>query len=487
MHPILLPVNLVSFGFFALSLFHILDVGGRKNFLRKIETPVTDYYPKVSLHIPIYEEPIDVVKKTLFSLSKLEWPDYEVCVIVNNTKKEEFWKPVKEICEVLGKKFRFFYLPECPGYKAGALNFALSISSPEAEIIGVIDADYEVEPDFLKKTVPFFRDPKIAIVQTPQDYREVPPSMEGIYWAYRYFFSIIMNSSNEYNAASFMGTMGLIRKRCLEEIGGWDEKIITEDSEIGIRIHNKGLKTIYIDRSFGKGLMPFTFGSYKKQRFRWTFGNMQTIIKNIGNLLSRKLNISQKICYFGLNTVWFNNLFIPWILLCISIFLDQQNAEKISLSLIGPFVGFILTSILGFLVVLPRFHNLPFVKGFSALLAYFSLTWVMSIAWLLCLIKREREFWRTPKIKKDIKFAGFIKDAFAKITVIFISLLFATMALIKKYYLVAILLTTTAIIYLPSLFAYKWFKVYKKIEKKHIGNSKNAHWNCCTSLEASAS
>ncbi len=484
-NPLLIPVNLVSFGFFALSLFHILDVGGRKKFLRRLEPSKekNNYYPKISLHIPIYEEPIDIVKRTLYSIAKIDWPNYEVCVIVNNTKKEKFWKPIKEICENLGEKFRFFHLPECPGYKAGALNFALSITSPDAEIIGVIDADYEVKPDFLKATVPFFKDPDVAVVQTPQDYREFPQSMEGVYWSYRYFFTVIMNSCNEHNAASFMGTMGLIRKKCLEEIGGWDEKVITEDSELGIRIHSKGWKTIYIDTSFGKGLMPFTFGSYKKQRFRWAFGNMQTLIKNFKNLLSNNLTIFQKICYFGSNTVWFNNLLIPWILLCFSVLLDKEGADKVSFSLIGPFAAFIFTNILAFLVVLPRFHGFSVKKGFSALMVFLSLTWVMSVAWLLCLIKKERGFWRTPKIKKAFKLTGFLKDASTEIIILLISAKCATVAFLKGCWISGILLFVNTVLYLPSLFAYKWFKV----EETHGRRIKNANCNFGSSVEASAS
>jgi cellulose synthase/poly-beta-1,6-N-acetylglucosamine synthase-like glycosyltransferase len=90
-----------------------------------------------------------------------------VLVIDNNTVGEDVWRPMETHCAALGGRFRFFHLPQWPGYKAGALNFALGRTSPEAEIIGVIDSDYQVSPDWLRSLVPYFRQEKVGFVQAP--------------------------------------------------------------------------------------------------------------------------------------------------------------------------------------------------------------------------------------------------------------------------------------------------------------------------------
>lgn len=472
-YPFLIFVNLISMLFFCLGLFHILDVSGKKDepVIEDKETLKETYQPKVSIHVPIYKEPVEIVRKTLLSLSKLDYPDYEVCVIVNNTREESLWRPIEEICKSIGERFRFFHLPEYPGYKAGTLNFALKVTSKDAEIIGIVDSDYIVSPDFLKNTVPYFKDPVVAIVQTPQDYREFPDSMKGAYWAYRYFFSVIMNSCNKHNAASFMGTMGLIRRGCLEEVGGWDEEVITEDSELGIRIHNHEWKSIYIDRSFGRGLMPFSFTAYKKQRFRWAFGNMQTIRKNIRNVLFGNLTTLQKICYLGSNTVWFNNLLIPFVLLCVSVFLEKEKSLTMAFSLIGPYLSFLLSHIIGFIGVLPRLERIQLKEGISAFLSFLSITLPMSYAWILCLINPKGSFWRTPKEKETFTFIRFLKETRLELLIVLVSLIFCILGFIRGLYLTVVLLLMNSLIYMPSLIAYRWFNKFLNEGNSHSNNS----------------
>jgi len=96
-------------------------------------------YPKVSLHLPIHNEPPMMVRKTLEALAKVDYPNLEVLVMDNNTKDPAVWEPVKADCERLGPMFRFFHLENWPGFKAGAINHALEQTDSDAEIIAVID------------------------------------------------------------------------------------------------------------------------------------------------------------------------------------------------------------------------------------------------------------------------------------------------------------------------------------------------------------
>jgi exo-beta-1,3-glucanase (GH17 family)/cellulose synthase/poly-beta-1,6-N-acetylglucosamine synthase-like glycosyltransferase len=233
--------------------------------------------PKVSIHIPICNEPPHMVKLTLDALAELDYPDFEVLVIDNNTKDPALWEPVAEHCARLGARFRFFHLGKWPGFKAGALNFSLRETAPDAEVIGVLDSDYVVRPDWLRSMAPHFNNPAVGFVQSPQDYRDNDGSFfkRLMFWEYAGFFQNGMVTRNERNAVIQHGTMTLVRKSALEDVNGWAEWTICEDSELGLKLFRQGWEAVYSSQSFGKGVMPDDFAAFRKQRFRWAYGAMQ--------------------------------------------------------------------------------------------------------------------------------------------------------------------------------------------------------------------
>lgn len=279
---ILLPSGLVQF----LEQFEVLC---RKIWIRpRRSLPIIKrvHYPKVSLHVPTYAEPPELVIQTLRALSRLDYPNFEVIVIDNNTQDARLWQPVQAYCQTLGSQFHFFHVDGMKGAKGGALNFALTKTATDSQLIGVVDADYQARPDFLKSLVGYFDDPTMGFVQTPHDYRgwENNPYLRMCYYEYKIFFHTTMVSLNEQDAALTVGTMCLIRKQALDQVGGWAEWCVTEDSELSIRIHAAGYSSVYLTESFGQGLIPETFAGYKRQRYRWTAGPVQEF-KHHFNLL----------------------------------------------------------------------------------------------------------------------------------------------------------------------------------------------------------
>ena len=269
-----------------------------------------DKLPMVSIHVPAYNEPPEMLIETLDALSRLDYPRFEVLVIDNNTRDPAVWKPVEQHCARLGERFRFFHVDPLSGYKSGALNYALARTSPEAQVIGVIDSDYVVDPLWLRELVPQFEQAGIAVVQAPQDYRDVTGNAFKAmsYAEYRGFFYIGMITRNERNAIIQHGTMTLVRRAALEEVGGWMEWCITEDAELGLMIFSHGHEAVYIPKSYGKGLMPDTFLDYKNQRFRWAYGAMQILRHHAGELLgttASKLSRGQRYHFLA---GW-----LPWI------------------------------------------------------------------------------------------------------------------------------------------------------------------------------
>lgn len=259
--------------------FEVLDVMCRMRWQRHSppHRGPNDYWPKVSIHVPAHAEPPDMVIETLTALRNLDYPSYEVIMVDDNTDDDELWRPIIDYCHRAGIKV--FHLQNYPGFKSGALNFALTQTAPDAEVIAVVDSDYVVAPNFLRETVPYFHNPRVAFVQTPQSFRNADTNRFAQFsaLAQRFFFEVSMRSRNERNAIIFCGTMGLIRKRALQRIGGWDEWCITEDAEASLRLLRKGYQGIYVNQAYGQGLLPTTFEDTKKQRFRWAFGGMQIL------------------------------------------------------------------------------------------------------------------------------------------------------------------------------------------------------------------
>jgi len=266
--------------------------------------------PKVSIHLPICNEPPHMVRQTLDALARLDYADFEVLVIDNNTLDPALWEPVAEHCARLGARFRFFHLGRWPGFKAGALNFAAAHTAPDAEIIGVLDSDYIVDADWLRCMVPQFANPRVGFVQSPQDYRDNDGSFfkRLMFWEYAGFFQLGMVNRNERNAIIQHGTMSLVRRSALEQGGNWSEWTITEDAELGLRLFRAGWEAVYSPRSFGRGVMPDDFAAFRKQRFRWAYGAMQIVRGHAGALLNpfnRELTLGQRWAFV---TGW-----LPWV------------------------------------------------------------------------------------------------------------------------------------------------------------------------------
>ncbi len=273
-----------------------------------------DYFPRVSIHVPIHNEPPLMVIDTINALARLDYPNFEVIILDNNTSEEALWRPVQAHCEALGvEKFRFYHFENMKGFKAGALNKALELTDPTVEFVGVIDSDYQVAPHWLKTVLPGFTDPKVAIVQAPQDYRDAHESLfkACLYEEYTGFFRIGMVERNEHNAIIQHGTMCVVRRAALEQVGRWSEWCITEDTELGLRIFEAGYTALYTPISMGRGLMPDTYSAYKGQRYRWVYGAMQIMKKHWRSIFTGhdakygKLNFAQRYQFFAGWMPWF--------------------------------------------------------------------------------------------------------------------------------------------------------------------------------------
>lgn len=248
-----------------------------------------------------------MVNETLNSLAALDYDNFEAIVVINNTPEEHYAKPVEEHCRLLGERFKFLNIT-CSGFKAGALNEALIHTADDAEAIAVIDADYVVQPDWLKNLMPYFEDPQVALVQAPQDHRDGHETLlKGMMnTEYAGFFDIGMVQRNEDDAIVQHGTMCIVRRSALEHVGGWQTDTIVEDTELGLRLYEAGYRAHYTNVRYGHGLLPDTYSAFKTQRFRWAYGAMQIIRKHWRHVLpgSPTLTTLQKFHFFTGWSLW---------------------------------------------------------------------------------------------------------------------------------------------------------------------------------------
>ena len=361
--------------------------------------------PFVSVHLACYNEPPEMVIATIDSLAAMNYPNFEVLVLDNNTKDEAVWKPLEARCVELGERFRFYHLDDWPGFKAGALNFGLRQTDPRAEVVGVVDADYVVEPDWLSSLVPHFGKEDVVVVQAPQAHRdwETQPFRRMCNWEFDGFFRIGMHHRNERNALIQHGTMTLVRRTALEEVGGWSEWCICEDTELGLRLIQKGYDTRYVDHVLGRGLTPSDFSAIKSQRFRWAFGAMQILKAHLGAIIGKsRLTLAQRYHFLTGWFSWFGDalqlVFALGSLAWTVGMLHWPHAFGLPVAALAlPVLGFMIFKAALGPILYRRTMDAPWLDIFGASVLSVGLSHAIARGIFAGLVKKKGEFVRTPK------------------------------------------------------------------------------------------
>src|SRR5713101_7878230 len=402
-------------------LWEICDALGTEHWTRRVTPQIrfnvpSSELPMVSLHVPAHNEPPDMVIDTLRSLLRIDYPRYEIILIDDNTDDEALWRPVQAWCR--RHEVKFAHLEDWPGYKSGALNYALrEMTDERAEIIGVVDSDYQIEPAFLRRCAPAFAEPWVGFVQSPQDYRgwAHAPYYRRLYYSYKYFFAVSQPSRNERDGAIFAGTMGLIRRVALEQLGGWDEWCITEDAELSLRLLRAGFSGLHVDQSFGRGIMPLTFEALKGQRYRWCFGGIQILRMHWRSLIpGRKtrenhLTTAQRWAYLSGAVQWYGD----FLGLAFLVFLLAGAANealgggalfrKLTLFLVATVPVLVALGLVRAVALLRRGTGASWRDAIGAFFIWQSTSLVVARASIVGLFARKAAFLRTPKTSERTK------------------------------------------------------------------------------------
>ena len=323
--------------------------------------------PSVDVLICTYNEPLDLLQKTIIASKKLEYPQNKLKIyICDDGHRDE----LKHLC----KNYNVNYITRDnnEGAKAGNINNALSIIT--GDLFAVLDADMIPKKNFLTKTVGYFTNENMAFVQTPQVYynqdmyqynlnKKIPNEQD-------FFMRDIEVARAASNAVLHVGTNAVFRKKYVLEIGGYPTCSITEDMAVGMLLQAKGYDSEFINEELVLGLSATTFTELVKQRDRWCRGNLQ-VMKKFNVLFNKGLTFGQKIAYLDGVIYWLSSIQkIIYILSPLIFLLSCKLIIDSSLKdLLIVFIPFLLGQVLVFNILSPRTRSLRWSHYYEVAMA----------------------------------------------------------------------------------------------------------------------
>lgn len=261
------------------------------------QSPPIETYPSVDIMVTVVDEPLYILQRTLIGCRDQHYPKelLKVYVLDDGQRPE-----ARALAASLGVSY--LTRQDRVNAKAGNLNAALERSS--GDLIAVFDVDHVPSPDFLMKTVGFFADEEVAIVQTAQDFynqdifQRSIASTRNINNEQALFFRTLQAGRDRHNSAFFAGSSGLLRRTALDAIGGFQTHTITEDLHTSLLLHANGYKSCYLNETLATGLMAESFEGHTKQRMRWAKGTAQVLALD-NPLFKRGLTWPQRLDYLG--------------------------------------------------------------------------------------------------------------------------------------------------------------------------------------------
>ena len=341
------------------SQFFIFEYLFTKNYKLKRKTLANfdeDKIPAVDVLICTYNEPLNLVRKTMLAALDMNYISGKLKVYVCDDGRRS---NLKELCEKYG--VGYITREGNEGAKAGNINNALKFI--KGDLFAVLDADMIPRKDFLKRTVGYFSEEEVAFVQTPQVYynqdmyqynleKKVPNEQD-------FFMRDIQSARASINAVLHIGTNAVFRKKYVHEIGGYPTTSITEDMAVGMLLQDKGYKTIFVNEELVYGLSATTYSDLVKQRDRWCRGNLQ-VMTGFNPLVRKGLTVPQKLAYVDGVIYWFSSLqkmvyiLAPIIYLLFGVLILNTTL----INLLEMFIPFFLGQILVFSALSPRTRSL---------------------------------------------------------------------------------------------------------------------------------
>lgn len=251
----------------------------------------------VDLFITTYNEPAEILHSTILGAVSVRYP-HRTYVLDDGGRPE-----IRGLAEDLGAEY--IARTEHDHAKAGNINHALTVTS--GDFIAVLDADHVPHPQFLERTLGYFTDERVALVQTPQEFYNLDSiqhapaqAAEDAHWHEQaLFYRVIQPGKDRFNSAFWCGTSAVVRRSALEAIGGVATETITEDILTTIKLHGAGWRTAYHNEVLATGIAPDDLDAFLTQRRRWANGAMQVLRSRYNPVWARGLSLRQRLSYWA--------------------------------------------------------------------------------------------------------------------------------------------------------------------------------------------
>jgi cellulose synthase (UDP-forming) len=266
---------------------------------RETTKPDASFSPSVDVFITTFNEGTDILYRTLVGCQAMDYPHKKIHILDDGSRPE-----VEELCRRLG--VGYITRDDNAGAKAGNLNNGLSRTA--ADLVVTFDADHVPVRTFLNETVGFFRDKKVAQVQTAHHFYNPDLFQDrlhiGAYIANEQdmFYHVVQPGRDVYNSSFYCGSGAVFRRRALAGIRGFPTSTVTEDLHTSMLLHAQGWQSIYVNKDLSAGLAPESYAAYITQRQRWAQGTLQVLLAR-GGLFLRRLSFMQRVNY--LSTLWY--------------------------------------------------------------------------------------------------------------------------------------------------------------------------------------
>lgn len=331
-------------------------------------------WPHVDVFIPIYNEPLDVLRPTVNAAASMDWPLEKLHVwILDDGDRDE----IKNFAHSAG--VGYIRRNQHDHAKAGNINHALSIV--RGEFVAIFDCDHIPVRSFLQLTMGWMlRDPDIALVQTPHHFYSQDPFTRNLGLTSHepdensLFHDLIQKGNDTWNATMFCGSCAVIRRRALDQAGGIAVETVTEDAHTSLRLNRLGWSSAFIGIPLAAGLSTETLSGHVGQRIRWARGMIQ-IFRTDNPLAGRGLSLGQRLCFLnamihflhGLPRLIFLLAPIPY--LFFGIYVIEADPASLFVFVLPHMLHSAITT-----SIIQQGHRSPFISGvYEAILSWYIL------------------------------------------------------------------------------------------------------------------
>ncbi len=475
-----------------LQLVLMLNVKNRDREADQYSLAVIDgsFTPDVDILIPTYNEPGFILRRTIIGCQALDYPNKTI-YLLDDTKRPE----VRDLAQELGCEY--LTRPDNLHAKAGNLNSA--ISQIKGELIVIFDADFIPTKNFLTRTVGFFQNQRIALVQTPQSFYNADPiarnlGLENVVTPEEeVFYRQIQPIRDGADSVICAGTSFVVRRRALQTIGGFVTNSLSEDYFTGVRLSAQGYRLIYLDEKLSAGLAAENITAHASQRLRWARGTLQAFFIDANPLTIKGLRSLQRLAHLEGLLHWFTSIsrvgflimplaysflgvipvratavellyfFLPYYLVQLTVFSWLNNRSRSAL--LSDIYSLVLCFPLALTVVQVMLN--PFSKGFKVTPKgtasdYFSFNWNLALPLIILFVATAMSLWQNLGMCM-IKNATVTPETLVQIKGIGLSWLWS------GYNLLMIGIALLILIDVPKPNLYEWFDL-RRVVRLNVGD-----------------